>query len=199
MAPLLALVDGLHSERRWLVGIAGPAGAGKSTLAAAVAAARPDRVVVVGQDGFHLRPAQRADRGVTSRLGAPDTFDTDALLATLTAVRAGDPIRWPGWDRAADDPWAPGLVVPSRPLVVLVEGSWLALDDPAWTPVTDLLDRLVWVDAPDDVLADRLLRRALAEQPPGHAQKHVHEGDLVNVVLTRTRMRRSPDLIVSDR
>lgn len=197
--PVLALVDRLDPDRRWLLGLAGPAGAGKSTLAAAVAAARPNRLVVVGQDGFHRRPQERAARGVTNRLGAPDTFDTDAMLATLTAVRAGDPIRWPGWDRSAEDPWTPGLVVPAGPLVILVEGSYLLLDDPAWAAVTDLLDRLIWVDAPDAVLRRRLLARAATEQPPGQAEEHVCAGDLVNVALTRARISRQPDLAVSGR
>src|SRR5579884_2593077 len=60
---------------RVLLGITGPPGAGKSTLADAVVAAVGDAAALVPLDGFHLPQAELVRLGRRDRMGAPDTFD----------------------------------------------------------------------------------------------------------------------------
>ena len=80
------------------IGISGPPGAGKSTLAAAVAG-RVNRAqgreccVVLPMDGFHYSRAQLCAldppdaASYLPRRGAPWTFDAEALLACLSAAK----------------------------------------------------------------------------------------------------------------
>ena len=69
-----------------LLGITGAPGAGKSTLAAALAAAYDG--VVVPMDGFHLADVELTRRGLLDRKGAPETFDAEGYAALLARIRA---------------------------------------------------------------------------------------------------------------
>src|SRR4051794_33302946 len=84
-----ALVDG---RGRAILGIAGPPGAGKSTLARLVVAAietrRPGWAAYVPMDGFHLADVQLARLGLLDRKGAPETFDAAGYAALLERLGA---------------------------------------------------------------------------------------------------------------
>lgn len=70
---------------RTILGITGAPGAGKSTLAAALAdALGPELVALAPMDGFHLSDEILHARGARGRKGAIDTFD-DAGYAALLA------------------------------------------------------------------------------------------------------------------
>ncbi|MDP2775015.1 MAG: nucleoside/nucleotide kinase family protein, partial [Nocardioides sp.] len=56
-----------------MLGITGAPGAGKSTLAALLAARHG--ATVVPMDGFHLADVELSLRGLRERKGAPETFD----------------------------------------------------------------------------------------------------------------------------
>ena len=58
-----------------MLGLVGPPGAGKSTLASALQAAWPGTSQVVPMDGFHLANVELQRLGRAGRKGAPDTFD----------------------------------------------------------------------------------------------------------------------------
>jgi pantothenate kinase len=73
--------------RRTLLGITGPPGGGKSTLAEAVAQELGDRAVLVGMDGFHLAQAELVRLGRRDRMGALDTFDGAGYVALLRRLR----------------------------------------------------------------------------------------------------------------
>src|SRR5690606_2781008 len=67
---------------RFIVGIAGPPGAGKSTLARTLCdriAAAGVTVAVVPMDGFHLDDGLLEARGLLPRKGSPETFDVAGL------------------------------------------------------------------------------------------------------------------------
>src|SRR5512143_2779993 len=88
VAPLLdsavAQGSGSGGGHRVLVGIVGAPGAGKSTLAEALAAELapelatvwgPQAAVSVPMDGFHLSNVELHRLGLAARKGAPETFD----------------------------------------------------------------------------------------------------------------------------
>lgn len=122
---------------RW-VGVDGLGGSGKTTLAAAVAAAIPG-AVVVSVDDF-------------SRPGVP-AWDRDLFTAALVGpLQAGRPGRYQRWDLERDVPLGWIEVPPDR--VVLVEGvsatdERLGLD---WSLT-------LWVDASAAVRRSRILAR----------------------------------------
>ncbi len=78
-----------------MLGIAGPPGSGKTTLAERVVASVPG-AVLVGMDGFHLAHATLEALGRVERKGAPDTFDADGYVALLLRIRGLRPRRRAG-------------------------------------------------------------------------------------------------------
>ena len=121
---------------RYVVLLAGPPGSGKSTLAAVLeqigGSLRPPLPLqTLPMDGFHLSNAELRGRGLATRKGLPDTYDLDRLSASLAALKGGRPLRWPRYDRRIHDP-VQGAIVPAATGVMVVEGTFLALDDRGW-------------------------------------------------------------------
>jgi pantothenate kinase len=156
---------------RHLLGICGPPGAGKSTLAARlVGALGGGRAVYVGMDGFHLAQAELERLGRTERKGAPDTFDAAGyvhLLARLRERRPGETVYAPEFRREIEEPIAGATPVPADVPLVITEGNYLLMPDPPWHRVRPLLDE-VWFLAPDEELRVRWLidrHRAYGRSP----------------------------------
>ena len=78
----------LASGRRSILGLAGPPGCGKSTLAQALAATFPRQIQIVPRDGFHLASAELERLGRAGRKGVEDTFDSAGFVALLRRIRA---------------------------------------------------------------------------------------------------------------
>ncbi|HEV2798522.1 MAG TPA: nucleoside/nucleotide kinase family protein [Nocardioides sp.] len=190
------LADAAVAGRRTFVFQAAPPGAGKSTLAAILLdRARHLDLDVVGIDGFHHRAAylrehhlRRGDDVVplAAVKGAPETFDLAALRAHLEQAGTRD-LPWPGYDRVRHD------VVPGeRPVtagVVLVEGTWLLLDEPGWADLSAYSAFNIFVEADPALLRDRLIDRKVRGGLDRDAALAFYEhSDRLNVdrVLSRT-------------
>lgn len=156
-----ALVASLRPGR-FLLGIAGAPGAGKSTLAAAVAA-RTDGVVVP-LDGFHLADAELDRRGLRDRKGAPDTFDAWGYAALLARLRTHPDhvVMAPGFERELEQPLAGAVAVPPSTGLVIAEGNYLLLDTPEWSAVRAELDSVWHVRTFAQVRIARLIARHVA-------------------------------------
>src|SRR4051812_50195831 len=76
---------------RRILGIAGPPGGGKSTVARAVVAELGDVARLVPMDGFHLAQAELVRLGRRARMGAPGTVDSPGYAAPLRRGRGGKP------------------------------------------------------------------------------------------------------------
>lgn len=172
---------------RRILGIAGPPGAGKSTLAARLAdALGPETAVVVPMDGFHLAGAELARLGLADRKGAPDTFDAAGYVCLLRRLRAPDAatVYAPAFDRSLEEPIAGSVpVAPSVPLVI-TEGNYLLHDAGAWAAVRPLLDE-AWYLAPDQALRiGRLVERHVRHgKDPAYARAWVDRSDEANARL----------------
>ncbi|WP_243761676.1 nucleoside/nucleotide kinase family protein [Streptomyces sp. YIM 98790] len=82
----------LPASGRAVLGLAGPPGAGKSTLARAlVAALGPDTAAHVPLDGFHLSNAQLDRLGLRSRKGSEPSFDVRGYTALLRSRKGSEP------------------------------------------------------------------------------------------------------------
>src|SRR6187551_230882 len=77
---------------RSILGIAGPPGGGKSTVARAVVAELGGAARLVPMDGFHLAQAELVRLGRRERMGAPDTFDSAGFVALLQRLRGDEPV-----------------------------------------------------------------------------------------------------------
>lgn len=152
LTSLAEVIDAIPAGDRVFVGIAGAPGAGKSTVAAELVAALRD-AVLLPMDGFHLPQARLVELGRRDRMGAPDTFDVEGLVATLAAARLG-PVSAPGFDRAIEEP-VPAEVAIGGERVIIVEGNYLL----HWESVRQLLDLTFFVDVDHDMRVERLIAR----------------------------------------
>lgn len=184
---------------RRILGIAGPPGAGKSTLAAWIAEALgPERAVVVPMDGFHLAQAELDRLGRADRKGAPDTFDVAGYVSLLRRVRApgGPAVYAPVFDRSLEEPIAGSVRVAQDVPLVITEGNYLLHDAPEWAPVRPLLDE-VWYLAPDEALRVRRLvdRHVRHGKDPAFTRAWVARSDESNARLV-ARGRHRADLVL---
>lgn len=158
LAPILSRIRALPPGRQ-LIALAGPPGAGKTTLAADLARALGPEAVVVPMDGFHLDNRLLAPRGLLARKGAPETFDAAGLLALLQRFAAGGAAPYPVFDRALDLSLAQAGEVTQAHRFVIVEGNYLLLDRPVWREMARLWSLAIRLTVPEAELERRLVAR----------------------------------------
>jgi pantothenate kinase len=187
----------LRQGQRTVVGIAGPPGAGKSTLAEAVvadfgsswgSAFGGGTAVCVPLDGFHLSNVELERLGLANRKGAPETFDGAGFAHLLHRIRQADETVYaPAYSRVLHE--SIGGVIPVGPdaELVVVEGNYLLLPDQPWSRARACLDLVVYLDAPDAVRIPGLLRRQRARGlGPSAARDWVSRSDEANARLVAT-------------
>ena len=187
-ADLLDLVVGrVRSEAAhpFLLGVAGPPASGKSTLAGRIAGDLAQSHGLVARscpmDGFHLPNAALDALGLRAAKGRIDTFDAEALLAAMRRLMAGEAFWWPAYSRIRHEPAAEGVRITGREDVCVVEGNYVLSGAPVWRDVARLFALGVFIDAPDEVLCERLLARHRAGgTDPDEARAKIARTDLPN-------------------
>ena len=160
---ILPLIDGARALRgggRVMLAFAGPPAAGKTTLAEAVVERLGPSATVLSMDAFQLDNALLEARGLRPRKGAPATFDVAGFASTVARVR-GDrgTVIVPLFDRRLDLARAGAVEIAPSHRTVVVEGSYLLLDEPPWTAIARTFDATVFLNVPESVVEARILAR----------------------------------------
>jgi pantothenate kinase len=197
---LLGRARTLAAGPRALLGICGPPGAGKSTLAAELVARLGAVAVVVPMDGFHLDDADLARLGLAHRKGAPETFDVGGYAALLRRLRTETDrtVLAPAFDRSRESVVEDALAVRPGHRLIVTEGNYLLHDAPGWSDVGTLLDEVWFVEQDEHTRVDRLVRRHVAHgRSPEQAGRWVAEVDEVNARLVETTRARADRVVRS--
>ena len=169
-------------QGRFLTALAGPPGAGKSTLAAQLVAALGSGAKAVPMDGFHYDDAVLTARGARARKGAPDTFDAAGFFHLLRRLRTEDEVAIPLFDRDLEISRAGADIVGPQDRLLIVEGNYLLLNETPWDQAAPLFDLTVWIDVPEAELDRRLLDRwAHYGKTPDEARAWIDGNDMPNI------------------
>ncbi|WP_376702410.1 nucleoside triphosphate hydrolase [Mesorhizobium sp. ISC25] len=185
---------------RFVVAIAGPPGAGKSTLSAGLHDLLPEGTTeVVPMDGFHYDDVVLERRGLRQRKGAPETFDFAGFETLLKRIRAGEPdVAIPVFDRSMELSRAAAAIIAAETKFILVEGNYLLLDEEPWTRLAPLFDFSIFVDVPRAELERRLLERWHEHgRSDEDARAWIASNDMPNIDRVLAR-RRPADLVVGE-
>jgi type I pantothenate kinase len=159
------------SKVPYIIGVAGSVAVGKSTTARvlrALLARWPDhpRVDLITTDGFLYPNNELERRGLMSRKGFPESFDTARLLNFLHDVKSGmENVVAPVYSHFHYDIMPDQSVVVNRPDVLIVEGlnvlqpARLPKDGEAIPFVSDFFDFSIYIDADAATIEDWYVAR----------------------------------------
>lgn len=192
------LGDLAASRQRVILGVTGPPGAGKSTIASYLATAMTPPAVIVPFDGFHLANQVLRDLARQNRKGAIDTFDLAGYRALLHRLRAadGEVVYAPTYSRDIEESIAGAVPISREARVVITEGNYLLAAHPAMEHARLLLDEVWYLDADDVVRIRRLIERHIRSgKSPAEARAWAIGTDEANAELVRASRWRA-DLVV---
>lgn len=191
------------ANKRSLIAIAGPPGAGKSTFAQALAPeinqlAGSDKATILPMDGYHLDNSILEQQHSLTRKGAPHTFDVHGFINMVKRITTStSEIVVPVFDRQLDLARAGARSILASHTIILIEGNYLLLDQQPWSDLHPLFDYRIYLDVPEPELHKRLTQRWIAHNhSPEEAIARAESNDLPNARLV-TSCRLSADRIIS--
>ena len=191
--------------RRFILGIAGIPGSGKSTFASKLAVAAeglaPGATRVMPMDGFHLSNQRLDELGLRLAKGSPATFDVAGYLDLLRRAKhvSDEKIQVPIYDRALHEPVLPRdeahAITPMTQLII-TEGNYLLLDEDPWRGLADVLFECWGLNTPVEQARQWIIARHVrGGREIDDAMQHYGRTDLPNTKLILAK-RRTPDRVL---
>ena len=185
------ITDDARGRSRYVFGLAGPPGSGKSTVATRLADALG--AVVVPMDGFHLDNIELARLGLSDVKGAPETFDAAGFVRLVEQLQHADgPVPAPSFDRVADRTIDAAITVEPNDHIVIVEGNYLLLEHPPWAALRELFDRTGYLAVDDAMRVERLVARHVSHgRSLEDAYEFVRTSDEANAAIVAASRHRT--------
>lgn len=177
------IADDARHRARYVFGLAGPPGSGKSTVAARLAEALG--AVVVPMDGFHLDNTELDRLGLSAVKGAPETFDAAGFVRLVEQLtHTTESVSVPSFDRLADRTIDGAITIALHDHIVIVEGNYLFLERPPWAALRPLFDRTGYLDVDDTTRVERLVARHVSHgRSLEDAREFVRTSDEANAAI----------------
>ena len=192
----------LNSPNRFILGIVGKPGVGKSTFTQFLSEhIASESISILPMDGFHMSNEKLIEFGRRDRKGAPDTFDVDDFAKSLADVRAGhgSDIRFPIFKREIEASIPDAGLIPAQAKLVVVEGNYLLHDDFGWEKIGDYLDETWFLDLDDELRMQRLIARHIQYgKTPEAANEWSRGTDEVNARLIEQSRSRATFTVALD-
>ncbi|PWZ33895.1 putative uridine kinase C227.14 [Zea mays] len=205
-----------HLDSKYIVGLAGPPGAGKSTVASEVVrrvntfwsqkhtkgsgAPLPTKEIaaMLPMDGFHLYRAQLDAMEVNTNIIVIDfsTLDIQSITVSEMSTYTKNRVYAPSFDHGVGDPVENDIFVKPQHKIVIVEGNYLLLEEDVWTEIRDLFDEKWFIDIDIDISMQRVLKRHIATgKEPDVAAWRISYNDRPNAELI-LESRKNADLVI---
>ncbi|XP_024310560.1 putative uridine kinase C227.14 isoform X2 [Brachypodium distachyon] len=214
---LSVLKDVDHLDSKYIVGLAGPPGAGKSTVASEVVRrvnmhwskkhatdssliSNEDIATMLPMDGFHLYRSQldamEDPKEAHARRGAPWTFNPSLFLNCLKTLRKEGSVYAPSFDHGVGDPVENDIFVKPQHKIVIVEGNYLLLEENIWRDIRGMFDEKWFIEIDIDVSMQRVLQRHIGTgKEPDVAAWRISYNDRPNAELIM-QSRKDADLVI---
>lgn len=154
------MTDSIKQNRIHILGVAGGSGSGKTYFARGLKQLLTDQCEILYQDNFYFDQSQRFDfDGGSVNFDHPDSIDFSLLAQCLKQLKSGQAADIPIYDFTSHKRKSETLRFQPKPIVI-VDGILIFHSE----PVRQLLDDLIYFDAPEDLRFQRRLDRDVQER-----------------------------------
>lgn len=195
----------VKSASQYWLAISGPPGSGKSTLGETIAKRIGKSAIVIPMDGYHFYrselDAMPDPDDAHRRRGAPFTFNAKRFVEELTAARETGNGIFPSFAHGVGDPIENSIRLDANQhSLIIVEGNYLLLPEAPWSRLKPLFDESWFLDAPEETIRPRLIKRSMAGgRDQVTAENRVESNDIPNARLITETCRPRADRIIGKR
>jgi pantothenate kinase len=191
----------VNVSNRFIVGIAGGPGAGKSTFAVRLkelinANAKTDLTQIFPMDSFHRKNIELERSGLISVKGAPETFDVEGYLSMLNRIKLGENLKTSIYSREIHDVIDNALSIEPYHKIIITEGNYLFYDVEGWREIKDIIDLKIYIEAEKEVCKKRLRERHMrGGKTEIEALEKIKKVDMKNFDLIAQTMKYADEVI----
>jgi len=179
---------------RYILGVSGPPGSGKSTVSSVLNLLYADRgvpAVVLPLDGFNLRNDELKARTIKEggkllalydRKGSKESYDFEKLIACMGKLKDPAAFFWPLYSRVLHEPVEEGVLLDRGPRVCIVEGNYLFLRAAPWSLLSPFFHKTLFIRSRKTVMRRRIIARKMKGGfTRSEAERHFRRSDALNI------------------